>query len=33
MYIVNMFEIVFYCNVKDNNIFPSLHNIKLSYNI
>jgi len=28
-----MFEIVFSFNVKDNNIFPRLHNIRLSYNI
>jgi len=28
-----MFEIVFSFNVKDNNIFPCLHNIRLSYNI
>jgi len=30
MYIVHvkMFEIVFSFNVKDNNIFPNLHNIK-----
>ena len=28
-----MFEIVFSFNVKVNNIFPSLHNIKLSCNI
>jgi len=33
MYIVNMFEIVFSFNVKDTNIFPGLHNIRLSYNI
>jgi len=30
MYILNMFEIVFSFNVKDNNIFPCLHNIRLS---
>jgi len=24
---------VFFSNVKDNNIFPCLHNIRLSYNI
>jgi len=28
-----MFEIVFFFNVKDNNIFPCLHHIRLSYNI
>jgi len=28
-----MFEIVFFFNVKDTNIFPCLHNIRLSYNI
>ena len=33
MYVVKMFEIVFSCNVKYNNIFPGLHNIKLSYNM
>jgi len=33
MYIVKMFEIVFSINVEDNNKFPSLHNIRLSYNI
>ena len=33
MYILKMFEIVFSFNVKDNNIFPCLHNIRLSYNI
>jgi len=33
MYKVNKFEIVFNLNVKDNSIFPSLHNIRLSYNI
>jgi len=33
MYVVKMFEIVFSFNVKDNNIFPCLHNIRLSYNI
>jgi len=33
MYIVKMFEIVFSFNVKDNNKFPCLHNIRLSYNI
>jgi len=29
MYIVNKFEILFFFNVKDNDIFPYLHNIKL----
>jgi len=33
MYLVKKFEIVFSLNVKDNNIFPCLHNIRLSYNI
>ena len=33
MYIVKMFEIMFSFYVKDTNIFPCLHNIKLSYNI
>ena len=33
MYIVKMFEIVFCLNVKDTNICPCLHNIRLSYNI
>jgi len=28
-----MFEIVYSFNVKDNNIFPCLHYIILSYNI
>ena len=32
MYIVKKFEIVFSFNIKDNNIFPCLHNIRLSYN-
>ena len=32
MYKGNMFEIVFSFNVKDNNIFPCLPNIWLSYN-
>ena len=32
-YRVKMFETVFSFNVKDNNIFPCLHNIKLSYNM
>ena len=31
-YIVNMFESVFSLNVNDNNIFPCLHNIRLTYN-
>jgi len=33
MYIAKIFEIVFSFNVKDNTIFPCLHNIRLSYNI
>jgi len=33
IYKVNMFKIVFSYNVKDTNIFPCLHNIRLSYNI
>ena len=33
MYIVKLFEIVFSLNVKDTNIFPCLHNIRLFYNI
>jgi len=35
MYIVKMLEIVFSYNVKDNDIYPGLHNtcIRLSYNI
>jgi len=33
MYIVKMFENGFSFNVKDNNIFLCLHNIRLSYNI
>jgi len=28
-----MFEVVFSFDVKDNNIHPCLHNIRLSYNI
>jgi len=28
-----MFEIVFFFIFKDNNLFPCLHNIRLSYNI
>jgi len=32
-YIVKLFDIVFSFNVKDNNIFPCLHNIRNSYNI
>jgi len=30
MYIVKMLEIVISLSVKDNNIFPCLHNIRLS---
>jgi len=33
MNIVKKSEIVFSFNVKDNNIFPCLHNIRLFYNI
>ena len=33
MYIVKIFEIVIFFTVKDNNIFPCLRNIRLSYNI
>ena len=33
IYVVQMFEIVCSSNVKDNNIFPCLHNIRLSYNM
>jgi len=33
MYIVKMFEILLFFIVKDNNIFPCLHHIRLSYNI
>ena len=33
VYIVKMFEIMFSFNVKDNNIFPCLYNIRLSYKI
>jgi len=33
MYIVKMFETVFFFTVKDYNIFPCLRNIGLSYNI
>jgi len=33
VYIVKMFEIVLSFNVKDNNIFPCFHNIRLSYNM
>jgi len=33
MFIVNMFEIVFSFNAKDNNIFACLHNIRHSYSI
>ena len=32
-YIVKVFKIVFFFNIKDNNIFQYLHNIRLSYNI
>jgi len=31
MYIVKIFEVVFSFNVNDNNIFPGLYNIRLSY--
>ena len=33
MNIIKMFEVVFSFDVKDNNIFPCLHNIRLPYNI
>jgi len=36
MYIVKQFEILFSSNVKDNNLFPCLHNIRhniIIYNI
>jgi len=33
MYTVTKFEIVFFFNVKDSDICPFLHNIRLSYNI
>ena len=33
VYIIKQFEIVFSFNVKDNDIFLCLHNIRLSYNI
>jgi len=33
LYKIKKFEIVFSFNVRDNNIFPLLHNIRLSYNI
>jgi len=33
IYILKMFEIGFFFVVKDNNLFPFLHNIRLSYNI
>jgi len=33
MYIVKMFEIVFTFDVKDNNICPCSHNIRLSCSI
>jgi len=32
MCVKQMFEIVFSFNVKDNNIYPCLHNTRLSYN-
>jgi len=32
MHIVKMFEVVFSFDVKDNNIFSCLHNIRLFYN-
>ena len=32
IYILKMFEIGFFFVVKDNNLFPFLHNIRLSYN-
>ena len=31
-YFRKKFEIVFFFNVKNNGIFPCLHNIRLSYN-
>jgi len=33
MFIVKLFEIVFSFNVKDNDIFPCLHTIRISYNM
>ena len=33
IYIVKMFEIVFFFIVKDKHIFPCLHTIRISYNI
>ena len=33
MNIINMFEVVFSFDVKDNNIFPCLHYIRLFYNM
>ena len=33
IHVVKKYEIVFSFNIKDNYIFPCLHNIKLSYNI
>jgi len=32
LHIVNKFEKLFYFNIKDNNNFPCLHTIRLSYN-
>jgi len=33
MYIVEMFEMFFAFNVKDNNIYPCINNIKFAYTI
>ena len=33
IFIVKIIETVFSFTIKDNNIFPCLHNIRLSYNI
>ena len=33
IHVVKQYEIVLSFNIKDNYIFPCLHNIKLSYNI
>jgi len=33
MYIAKLFEIVFFFYVKDDNLSPCLHNIRLYYNI
>ena len=33
VYMINKFEIVFSLNIKDNNIFPCLRTIRLSYSI